>query len=79
MLELQFSAAQNLSNELKIKSKHLGTTIGLDGNGNYHHLTGLIKKSNLDLLPVLLLFFDVPNAYIISFFHSYVFFNIEAA
>ena len=35
---------QDLSSELKIKSKHCGSTIGLNGNGNYHHLTGLIRK-----------------------------------
>ena len=44
VFELQVSTAQDPSSDLKIKSKHCGTTIGLNGKANYHHLTGLIRK-----------------------------------
>ena len=54
VLEMQSSTAQGPSFELKIKSKHGRTTIGLNGNGKSHHSTGLIKNHSLHL------FSDLP-------------------
>ena len=50
LLEPHISTAYDLSNKLKIKSKHGGSTIGPKNNDKHSHLTGLIRINEISTI-----------------------------